>query len=380
MSSQPLPLVARPTPTPTSPPRNHHHAHYERVYIPSHIYKHPASLLLELCASPRELHQIIPQLIKHGLYNELLPQTKLVSLFCSYGLLPEAARVFDRSPHKIDPVYHSMLKGYARTNSLHDALSFFVRMLADDVSPVVYDFTYLLKLFGDHGALRTGKAIHGQLIKTGFLSNLFAMTAVVNLYAKCKVIDDAYKMFGRMPERDLVSWNTIVSGYAQNGMAKVAIEMVSRMFEEGRQRPDSVTLISVLPAIADMGLLGVGKAVHGYAIRCGYDSVVNVLTAVIDMYCKCGAVGTARLIFDGMDDRSAITWNSMMDGYLQSGNAEEAMVLFDKMMNEGIKPTDVTVMEALHACAALGDLERGKLVHKLADELNLGSNISVELQ
>lgn len=269
-----------------------------------------------------------------------------------------------------------MLKGYAKFSSLDDAVSFLIRMRYDDVAPVVYNFTYLLKVCGDVGEIRRGKEIHGQLIVNGFSLDLFAMTGVVNMYAKCGQIQEAYKMFDRMPERDLVSWNTIVAGFAQNGFAELALDLVTRMHEEGR-RGDFITIVSILPAVANVGSLRIGKAVHGYAMRAGFDSVVNVSTALVDMYAKCGRVETARLVFDGMKSRNVVSWNSMIAAYVEGGNPEEAMRIFQKMLDQGVEPTNVTIMEALHACADLGDLERGLFVHKLLDQLKLGTDVSM---
>lgn len=269
-----------------------------------------------------------------------------------------------------------MLKGYAKFSSLDDAVSFLIRMRYDDVAPVVYNYTYLLKVCGDVGEIRRGKEIHGQLIVNGFSLDLFAMTGVVNMYAKCGKIEEAYKMFDRMPERDLVSWNTIVAGFAQNGFAELALDLVTRMHEEGR-RGDFITIVSILPAVANVGSLRIGKAVHGYAMRAGFDSIVNVSTALVDMYAKCGRVETSRLVFDGMKSRNVVSWNSMIAAYVEGGNPEEAMRIFQKMLDQGVEPTNVTIMEALHACADLGDLERGIFVHKLLDQLKLGTDVSM---
>lgn len=269
-----------------------------------------------------------------------------------------------------------MLKGYAKFSSLDDAVSFLIRMRYDDVAPVVYNFTYLLKVCGDVGEIRRGKEIHGQLIVNGFSLDLFAMTGVVNMYAKCGQIEEAYKMFDRMPERDLVSWNTIVAGFAQNGFAELALDLITRMHEEGR-RGDFITIVSILPAVANVGSLRIGKAVHGYAMRAGFDSIVNVSTALVDMYAKCGRVETARLVFDGMKSRNVVSWNSMIAAYVEGGNPEEAMRIFQKMLDQGVEPTNVTIMEALHACADLGDLKRGIFVHKLLDQLKLGTDVSM---
>ncbi|XP_021901338.1 pentatricopeptide repeat-containing protein At1g11290, chloroplastic [Carica papaya] len=372
-------LLLQPTITLQKSPQNSPailHNLSQRTHIPSHVYKHPTAVLLELCTSLTELRQILPLIIKNGLYNEFLFQTKLISLFCNYGSLTDAIRVFEPVEDKLDVFYHTILKGYAKVSSLDDAVKFFSRMRYDNVRPVVYNFTYLLKVCGDKADLRRGKEIHGQLITSGFSCELFGMTAVVNLYAKCRQVGEAHKMFDRMTHRDLVSWNTIVAGYAQNGLARIALALLMRMHEEG-QKPDSITVVSILPAAAVVGSLRIGKAIHGYVLRNGYQSLVNISTALVDMYSKCGSVGTARMIFNGMKQRTVVSWNSMIDGYVQSEDPEEAMSIFKKMLDEGVEPTDVTIMGILHACADLGDLQMGKFMHKLIDQGKLGSNVSV---
>ncbi|CAH2038283.1 unnamed protein product [Thlaspi arvense] len=268
---------------PNSPFSSHHrHILSQRTYIPANVYEHPAALLLERCSSLKDLRHILPLVFKNGLYQEHLFQTKLVSLFCRYGSVVEAARVFDPIDDKLDVLYHTMLKGYAKVSDLDEAVNFFVRMRYDDVEPIVYNFTYLLKVCGDEADLRMGKEIHG-----------------------------------------------------------------------------------------------IGKEIHGYATRAGFDSLVNISTALVDMYAECGSLKTARLLFDGMLTRNVVSWNSMIDAYVQNENPNEAITVFQKMLDEGVKPTDVSVMGALHACADLGDLERGRFIHKLSVELDLDRNVSV---
>ncbi|XP_057536708.1 pentatricopeptide repeat-containing protein At1g11290, chloroplastic [Amaranthus tricolor] len=367
---------------PPSPPTNPSSFSYpkpqlsQRVFIPSHIYKHPAAILLEFCTSIKELYQIIPLVYKHGLYDEHLFQTKFVSLFCKFNRMNDAARVFEPIEDKLDALYHTMLKGYYQNGSFDDAFYLFCRMKCDGIEPIVYNFTYLLKLCGDNSDIRRGSELHGQLIVNGFSNNLFGMNGVMNMYAKCNAVLNAYKMFDRMPEKDVASWNAIIAGYAQNGFAKIALELVVRMQEEGK-KPDWITLITVLPALADMGVLVMGKSIHGYVLRAGFDCYVNVLTALIDMYAKCRAVGTARLIFNSMESKTVVTWNSMIDGYIQIGNPQEALKLFDRMLDEGIVPSDVSIMEAANACANMGDIEKGIIIHKMADQLGFSSNVSV---
>uniref|UniRef100_A0A6N2LU00 Pentatricopeptide repeat-containing protein n=1 Tax=Salix viminalis TaxID=40686 RepID=A0A6N2LU00_SALVM len=145
-------------------------------------------------------------------------------------------------------------------------------MKHNSVRLVVYNFTYLLKLCDDNSDLKRGKDIHGSVITSGFSWNLFAMTGVVNMYVKCKQINDVYNRFDRMPERDMV-----------------ALMLVLRMSEEGHM-PDLITIVFILPAIADIGLLKIGIAVHGNILRAGFEPLVNVSTALVDMYSACGSM------------------------------------------------------------------------------------------
>ncbi|KAL3537791.1 hypothetical protein ACH5RR_001157 [Cinchona calisaya] len=371
-------LVSSSTPLPSSsslPPSSFLSQRTHR--IPAHVYKHPTAILLELCTSMKELQQFLPLVFKNGLYNEHLFQTKLISLFCKFGSLNDAVKVFEPVQDKIDPVYHTMLKGHVCHSSLASTFSFYSGMMSEGVVPVVYNFTYLLKACAESFNVNAGKKIHGQLIVNGFSSNIYAMTSVMNLYAKCGVMADAYKMFERMPERDLVCWNTVIAGYAQNGLPKRAMKLFLQTQELEGHRPDEVTVISILPACASLGSLRIGKSVHGYVVRGGFQSFVNVETALIDMYAKCGLLETARLIFDRMNYKTVVSWNTMIDGYAQGGNSEEALKLFDRMLNEKLRPSNVTIMAALHACAELGDLHRGQEIHALINQLGLGSDISV---
>ncbi|CAL9203458.1 pentatricopeptide repeat-containing protein At1g11290, chloroplastic-like [Musa acuminata AAA Group] len=356
---------------PTLPNTSHSPPHFS-----PRLLSHPSYLLLDLCADRREVRLFLPQVVKRGLHLEHVFQTKLVALFSRFGDLHDATLVFGSVEDKTDELYHSLLRGHAKHSSLDDAVAFFRAMRRAGVRPAVHSFTYLLKACGDRSDLGRGREIHSQLIASGFGSNVFAMTAVVNMYAKCRRIEEARRMFDRMPERDLVAWNAIVSGYAQNGMAERALEMVIRLQKDGH-KPDSITLVSALPACANVGSLKIGKTVHAFAMKAGFDSLVNVSTALVDMYSKRGAIETARLVFDSMRLKNVVSWNSMIDGYGQNGDAEEALRLFKKMMADGIQATDVTIMGALYACGELGDLEEGRHVHELLTRTGFESDVSV---
>uniref|UniRef100_A0A0D9WKZ7 DYW domain-containing protein n=1 Tax=Leersia perrieri TaxID=77586 RepID=A0A0D9WKZ7_9ORYZ len=242
--------------------------------------------------------------------------------------------------------------------------------------PVLRTFTSLLKLCAGRGDLATGRAVHAQLAARGLDTESLAATALANMYAKCRRPADARRVFDRMPVRDRVAWNALVAGYARNGMASVAMEMVGRMQEDG-ERPDSVTLVSVLPACGNARAIDACREVHAFALRAGVDELVNVSTAILDAYCKCGDVRAARAVFDWMPVKNSVSWNAMIDGYAENGDAKEALALFKRMVGEGVDVTDASVLAALQACGELGCLDEGRRVHELLVRIGLDSNVSV---
>lgn len=284
--------------------------------------------------------------------------------------------------HAADP--HARLRAAAARYDLPGALAAFVSMSSPSsaaqaaAGPVLRTFTALLKLCAARADLATGRAVHAQLEARGLASESIAATALANMYFKCRRPADARRVFDRMPARDRVAWNAVVAGYARNGLPASAMEAVVRMQgEEGGERPDSVTLVSVLPACADARALHACREVHAFALRAGLDELVNVSTAVLDAYCKCGAVEAARAVFDCMPVRNSVSWNAMIDGYADNGNATEAMALFWRMVQEGVDVTDASVLAALQACGELGYLDEVRRVHELLVRVGLSSNVSV---
>ncbi|KAG0484936.1 hypothetical protein HPP92_009015 [Vanilla planifolia] len=339
-------------------------------------FAHSSFLLLDLCSQPKEVHQSLTLIIKHGLYSDPYTRNKLIAVFSRFGAIHEASMIFDSITEKPEEVYHCLLRGHAHHSPLDVTLSFYSQMRLAGVRPLVFSLTYILKSCADRFDLRMGRGVHAQLYCNGYGSNVQAMTSVVNMYAKCGRIDEARKMFDRMPERDLVTWNALIAGYAQNGFALDALQMVVGMQEDG-QSPDSITLVSALPACTAVGCLPIGKSVHGFAVRAGFESLVNISTAIIDMYAKCGAIWLAKLVFERMMIKNVISWNSMILGCLSCSEPGEALKLYKRFLHEEINPTDVTMMGALQACAELGKLEEGREVHKLLLRNELGTDTSV---
>lgn len=205
--------------------------------------------------------------------------------------------------------------------------------------------------------------LHSRLVKSGFEFDVFALTALVGMYAKLGLLalarqqfnemkikdvptwnsliagyarngnmEGASELFAAMPSRNVISWTTMISGYSQNGRYGNSLAMFLEMEKEKGVRPNEVTLASVLPACANLGALEVGQRIEGYASANGYFKNMFVCNAILEMYARCGRIDTAKQIFDKIGiNRNLCSWNTMIMGLAVHGKCDEALELFHQM-------------------------------------------------
>ncbi|KAL6645138.1 hypothetical protein ACP70R_016746 [Stipagrostis hirtigluma subsp. patula] len=167
---------------------------------------------------------------------------------------------------------------------------------------------------------------------------------------------------------DVVSWTKRISALARSGRAAEAVAAFARM----DAAPNALTLASILPACAALRSLAVGRAIHGFWLRRGGGHGANLIldNAVLDVYAKCGALGSAGRLFDGMPERDVRSWTTMVWGLARSGNPHDAVAMFRAMLSDGggggAAPNEATVVSVLHAAASTGSLACGKLLHSYA--------------
>lgn len=169
-------------------------------------------------------------------------------------------------------------------------------------------------------------------------------------------------MFDEMPQRDVVSWNTLVLGCAENGRHQESLGMVRKMWKDGF-KPDSFTLSSVLPIFAECANVRRGMQVHGFAIRNGFENDVFVGSSLINMYANCTRMDYSVKVFDSLPGCDAILWNSMLAGCAQNGSVEEALGIFRRMLRAGVRPVPVTFSSLIPACGNMASLSLGKQLH-----------------
>ncbi|XP_038691702.1 pentatricopeptide repeat-containing protein At5g04780, mitochondrial [Tripterygium wilfordii] len=218
-----------------------------------------------------------------------------------------------------------------------------------------------------------GKACHAQILHIGLQNNALTSNILTNLYSKCSLIEWARTVFDKMPERTLVSWNTMIGSYAQNGQEEEALGLFVEMQRVGDGLSE-FTLSSVLCACAAKCDVLECKQLHCFSIKAAMDSDIFVGTALLDLYAKCGLVNCATQIFDCMPERNAVTWSSMVAGYVQNELYEEALLLFHKGQMIGLEYSQFTISSVISACAGLAAMIQGTQVHGVVCKTGFGSN------
>ncbi|XP_077234567.1 tetratricopeptide repeat (TPR)-like superfamily protein [Tasmannia lanceolata] len=289
----------------------------------------------------------------------------MISAYSKSGRLTEAQQLFEETPNRISITWSSLISGYSRHGRGTEVLELFWRMQFEGLKPNQYTLGSVLRACSTFSALQRGQEIHAHVVKTRFDSNVYVVTGLIDMYAKCKRIWEAKYLFDRMPERNNhVLWTAMVTGYSQNGDGLRAIECFRAMRREG-VGCNQFTFPSVLTACGIVSALEFGMQVHGSIIRSGFGVNVFVESALIDMYAKCGELSSARGVLEGMEVQDVVSWNSLIVGYVRQGFEKSALSLFKKMYVKDMKIDDYTYPPVLNSLASVMDVKNGKSVHCL---------------
>ncbi|KAL5715513.1 hypothetical protein ACHQM5_017323 [Ranunculus cassubicifolius] len=321
--------------------------------------------LLQAGPHHKPLQQVHAHLIVSGIRRSRSLLTKLTTLACTAGSIFYSRQILQFIPNPDAFLFNSIIKAASKSGFPFDALCFYKQMRqTKDVSCSNFTFTAIIKACADLSAICYGRVIHNHVIVCGFGSDSFVQAGLVTFYAKSGDLGVAKMVFDQMPERTVIAWNSMISGYEQNGFGKEAIEVFNQMRRVGME-PDSTTLVSVLSACSQLGALSLGEWVHEYIVTNGFDVNVILGTSLINMYTKCGHVTKAREIFDGMAIKNVMTWTSMISGYGMHGYAHQAIEVFRQMKSHGPRPNDVTFIAVLSSCAHAGFVKEGNMVYNV---------------
>ncbi|CAN6478495.1 unnamed protein product [Victoria cruziana] len=300
--------------------------------------------ILDECKSRRASEQAHSQIIVAHLAGVVSIAIKLVRAYSRAGAIAYARKVFDEVPERNVVLCNVLIRGYCNIHRYEDAVSVYMEMQNCGVSPDKYTFPCVFKASSGLGSLRLGLQFHVVLIKYGLDSNIFVDNALIAVYAKCNDLIGARQMFDEMPRRDVVSWNSMIAGYAQNGCSEEALKLCKEMGLRN-VKPDAGTMASVLPALT---------------------------------HAKPEGIQLVREMFDRMAYKRLISWNAMIAIYVNNGMASDALELLSKMEEEGVLPDAVTLATVLPACGDLSALEKGKRIHEYILQNGIGPNLFLD--
>ncbi|KMT09776.1 hypothetical protein BVRB_6g127560 [Beta vulgaris subsp. vulgaris] len=388
MSSSPL-FTSQPSAPPISRPPN--------LSPPSSHRPTPEKLafLLDKSRNLNQVLQLHAVILRQGHECNPILNFKLQKSYSNVGRLDRSFSLFKRTANPDVFLYTAIINAHSSRGLHSQTFELYVEMLSQGVEPNAFTFSSLLKSC----LIKDGVLLHCQAIKFGFDGDLFVRTGLLDVYAKggdvwsarqlfdtmserslvastamltCFAkhghLDDARVLFDGMEEKDVVCWNVMIDGYSQHGRPNDALVLFHQMLKE-KLKPTEITVLSVLSACGQLGALELGKWVHSYIVNNRIQVNVHVGTALIDMYAKCGSLEDARIVFDGIMGKDVVAWNSMIVGYAMHGFSQEALELFDELCRKKFRPTDITFIGVLNACAHGGLVSEGKALFSLMKEV-----------
>ncbi|XP_011626246.1 putative pentatricopeptide repeat-containing protein At3g01580 [Amborella trichopoda] len=307
-------------------------------------------------------------IIRRGFETDLPLINALLNFYAKSGSMKLSKKVFDNMNERDVVSWGAMINGYVYNEQAAEALGIYREMLEKDIEPNSVTSVGALQACAIMGALRDGQRIHDSAIRNGFESDLAFSTALIDMYMKCGCFELGLELFNQMPVKDTVTWAAVISGYAQNGLAKESLGVFREMLMAGIL-PDAVTMVKVLASTAQLGLVQQALCLHSYLIKTGFEEKPFVGASLIDLYSKCGSLECGVRLFEAMREKDVVVWSAMTAGFGIHGSGAEAIQLFNKMCAASIVPNNVTFVSVLSACSHSGLIQEGfdlfdVMVHK----------------
>ncbi|KAJ9555522.1 hypothetical protein OSB04_010136 [Centaurea solstitialis] len=310
-------------------------------------------------------------------YNQCQPVASKIELenHSESGVFRDAPNLFDEMPqrHVSAADHNHLLFEYARTNNNLQALKHFLGIRRFGLQVNGASFSCVLKICGSLCDQILGNQIHCDCIKYGFVEDVSVGTSLIDMYTKTEGVWMAEKVFDEMPDRNVVSWTSMLTGYSSRGMHDRAVELFLQMQVEGI-KPNPFTFATILGALADNGAIVKGMQVHTMVVKFGFELTTYVCNSLISMYSRSGMIQSAIAVFDGMEVRDAVSWNGMIAGLVANGNYLVALDLFRKMRLSGVKLTQAIFVTILKLCANIKETRFAKQLHCVVSKNGMESD------
>ncbi|XP_058105445.1 pentatricopeptide repeat-containing protein At3g63370, chloroplastic [Magnolia sinica] len=322
--------------------------------------------VLKACGGAKDLGcgtEIHGLAIKCGFVSFVFVVNSLVTMYAKCDDFEKARMLFDMMPERWDVVsWNSIISAHSQNGQFLEALRLFREMQGVGIAMNSYTAVGVLQVCTELAFSKSGMEIHATLLKSGRELSVFESNALIVMYASCGRMHDASRVFHALDEKDSISWNSMLSGYVQNGFCDEALGFFYEM-QGVYQKPDQVSVISIASALGRLRNLLKGMELHAYAIKCGFDSDLQVGNTLVDMYTKCCYVHYANRVFRKMPSKDFISWTTIIAGYAQNHCYLEALDLFREVEMEGMKVDPMMIGSILLACSGLKCISYAKQIH-----------------
>ncbi|XVE71292.1 hypothetical protein DITRI_Ditri10aG0139600 [Diplodiscus trichospermus] len=315
--------------------------------------------------------------IKLGVLADVYAANKILNAYTRCKELHIARKLFDEIPHRDTVSWNTMIAGFINCGNLDAACKILKNMKSCGFDFDGYTFGSLLKGVASSFRLEVGQQLHSMVVKMGYEENVYAGSALLDMYAKCEKVQDAYMVFECLPEPNSVSWNALIAGFSKVGDRSTAFWLLDCMEKEGLGVDDG-TFAPLLTLLDDIEFYKLTIQVHDKIIKHGLEFDNTVCNAMITSYSECGSIKDARKAFDGaIGLRDLVTWNSMLAAYLVHEKEELGFKLFLDMQRLGFEPDIYTYTSVLSACFEKAHKSHGKSLHAVVIKRGLEYSVPI---
>lgn len=315
--------------------------------------------------------------LKRGTLTDIYTANRILTGYAKCSDINAAYKLFEEISHKDIVSWNSLISGFINHGELNTAWFLLRSMRKDGISIDEYTFGSILKGVAYNESLDYGQQVHTLIIKMGFEGNIYSGSALLDMYAKCERVDDSRKVFECMPERNIISWNALISGYAQFGDRQTTFRLLDHMDKES-MRLDDGTFSPILTLLDDPKYYRLVLQIRAKIIKNGLESNTTCCNATITAYSECGSIEDAKKVFnDSVGVRDLVTWNSMLAAYIVHNKGELAIRLFIEMQELGFKPDIYTYTSIISSIFEEMHQNQGKSFHGFVIKRGFESSIPV---
>uniref|UniRef100_A0A0R0H5B5 DYW domain-containing protein n=1 Tax=Glycine max TaxID=3847 RepID=A0A0R0H5B5_SOYBN len=301
----------------------------------------------------------------------------LISMYSKFGSIEHAQHVFDKMPERNEASWNNLMSGFVRVGWYQKAMQFFCHMLEHGVRPSSYVAASLVTACDRSGCMTEGAfQVHAHVIKCGLACDVFVGTSLLHFYGTFGWVAEVDMVFKEIEEPNIVSWTSLMVGYAYNGCVKEVMSVYRRLRRDGVYCNENAmaTVIRSCGVLVDKML---GYQVLGSVIKSGLDTTVSVANSLISMFGNCDSIEEASCVFDDMKERDTISWNSIITASVHNGHCEKSLEYFSQMRYTHAKTDYITISALLPVCGSAQNLRWGRGLHGMVVKSGLESNVCV---